>query len=542
MPHHFGDREDGELSPGLASSHHESVIDILGTSRQLAVGPVAMVALMVAAGVGALAEPGTEEYVALAILLALLIGLIQVGMGVLRLGFLVNFLSHPVISGFTSAAALIIGFSQLQHLLGIALPQSKNIFEILYRVLYSIGEVNIPTLAIGLIGVVAILLLKQWKKTIPSQLLVVAAGIAIVWAFGLHHRGVRILGEVPGGLPAFSMPLLEPGAIASLLPMALAIALVSFMESIAVAKAVVQRHRDYVLDANQELIGLGMANVAGAFFQSFPVTGGFSRTAVNDQAGAKTGLSSFISAALVGIALLFLTPLFTYLPKAILAAVILVAVLGLIDVKEVAFLWRASRQDFAMLLVTFAATLLIGIEQGIATGVILSLAMVIYRSTRPHVAVLGKLPGTHTYRNIRRFPEAEQRDHVLIIRFDSQLYFANVAHFKDTLRKLEEEKPPLKLVVIDAASMTSIDASGIHALKDAIDDYQKRGIVLYLTGVIGPVRDKLHAAGIIDHLGREHFYLDVPEAMACYEQAQDQRRLGVDYSVQANRAPGKNKT
>ncbi|WP_369683422.1 SulP family inorganic anion transporter [Nitrosomonas communis] len=470
-------------------------------------------------------------YIALAILLAFMIGVIQLIMGILRMGFLVNFLSHPVITGFTSAAAIIIAFSQLQHFLGIPLPRTNQIHEILAVTLHNIGAVNIPTLLLGVTGIVSILFLRRWKNIFPSQLFVVVSGIMIVWLLELDESGVRIVGEVPQGLPSFSPINFNINVMHSLLPLALAISLVSFMESIAVAKAMAQRHRDYKLDSNQELIGLGAANISGAFFQSFPVTGGFSRTAVNEQAGAKTGLAAIISAGLIGITLLFLTPLFTYLPNAILAAIILVAVLGLIDISEMKFLWNTKREDFAMCAITFFATLFIGIEEGIATGVVLSLVMVVYRSTRPHVAVLGRLPGTNIYRNIKRFPQVEQRDDLLIIRFDSQLYFANVEYFKETLRKLEEEKrASLKLVIIDAASMSSIDTSGVHALKEVIDDYKKRDIALYLTGVIGPVRDTLNRARIMQYLGEEQFFLDVSEAVAYSE---DQKKKPIKgYTLQ----------
>jgi len=507
---------------------------IFGTSRQLSVGPVAMVALMVAAGVSTIAEPGTYEYITTAILLAFMIGAIQLCMGIFRLGFLVNFLSHPVITGFTSAAAIIIGLSQLQHLLGIPLPRTNQIYEIVYHAIQDISATNIPTLLLGVAGITVITALKTWKKTFPSQLVIVVIGIIIVWLFELHDKGVQIVGEVPQGLPTLSRINIDVETIQSLLPIAFAISLVSFMESIAVAKAMVQRHRDYKLDSNQELIGLGVANIGGAFFQSFPVTGGFSRTAVNDQAGAKTGLASIISAGLIGITLLFLTPLFTYLPNAILAAVILVAVFGLIDVKEMKFLWHTKREDFVMFAITFFATLFIGIEEGIATGVVLSLVMVVYRSTKPHVAVLGRLPGTNIYRNINRFPQVEQRNDLLIIRFDSQLYFANIEYFKETLRKLEEEKEGLlKLVIIDAVGMSSIDASGVHALKEVIDDSRKRGITLYLTGVIGPVRDTLDRAGIMQYLGEENFFLDIGDAIAYSEDANNKPRK--DYTLQTYR-------
>ncbi|AGA33342.1 Sulfate permease [Thioalkalivibrio nitratireducens DSM 14787] len=504
---------------------------LLGTSRQLAVGPVAIVALMVAAGVGTLAEPGTPEYIGLAILLALMVGAIQLAMGMLRMGFLVNFLSHPVVSGFTSAAALIIGLSQLQHLFGVSPPGGNQAHTILYHLALQLPSVHLPTLLIGSASIALLILLRRWRRTFPAQIAVVAAAVALVWGFGLHEAGVRIVGTVPDGLPSFAIPDISAETLRGLLPIALAIALVGFMESIAVAKAMVRRHRDYRLDANQELIALGGANLGGAFFQSFPVTGGFSRTAVNDQAGAKTGLASMVSAAMIAITLLFLTPLFTFLPTAVLAAVILVAVAGLIDVQEMRFLWRVRREDFLMLATTFLVTLFIGIEEGIATGVLLSLAMVIYRSTRPHVAVLGRLPGTDTYRNIRRFPEAEQRDDLLIVRFDAQLYFANVEYFQDTLRRLEREKAkPLRQVIIDAASMPSIDASGIHALTAVIGDYRRRGIALALTGVLGPVRDALDRAGVVEYLGAENFYLDVPEAIAC--SIDGERRARRDYTLQ----------
>ncbi|MCB0618959.1 MAG: solute carrier family 26 protein, partial [Saprospiraceae bacterium] len=413
---------------------------LLGTSRQLAVGPVAMVSLLTAAGVGALAEGGTEAYLQMAILLALLVGGIQFLLGVFRLGFLVNFLSHPVISGFTSAAALIIGLSQLKHLLGIPLGRSHHIHEILIEAGQRIGELHWPTFLIGLGGIGLILLVKKVSRAIPGPLLAVVFGILAVWLFGLSGEGVKIVGTVPQGLPSFELPAFSWGTTGALMPIALTIALVSFMESIAVAKAIQAKHKNYKVIPNQELIALGLANVGGSFFQAYPTTGGFSRTAVNDQAGARTGLAAIISAALILLTLLFLTPLFYYLPQAILASVIMVAVFGLIDIKEAVHLWHANRTDFFMLIVTFLATLSLGIEQGIGVGVVLSLVMVIFRTTRPHIAVLGKVPGTPYYRNIERFEKVEQRPDLLILRFDAQLYFANVNFFKDTLAELVQRK------------------------------------------------------------------------------------------------------
>lgn len=489
----------------------------LGTSRQLAVGPVAMVALLTASGIGGLAEAGSGQYVQLAFGLALLAGVIQLLLGVFRLGFLVNFLSHPVISGFTSAAALIIGLSQLKHLLGISIPNSEHIHEIVLAAAQNITDTNPYTLTLGLGGIALIFGVKRIHRSIPGSLLAVLAGILIVWGFGLTGQGVKIVGSVPSGLPSFVAPQLGLPDWQALIPVALTISLVGFMESIAVAKAIQARHRDYKVDANQELIALGAANLFAGFFKAFPVTGGFSRTAVNDQSGAKTGMASFISAMLIVLTLLFLTPLFYYLPNAILASVILVAVLGLIDVKEPMHLWKSNKTDFYMLMVTFVATLIVGIEKGIGLGVILSLVMVIYRTTKPHVAVLGQVPGTRTYRNLARFDHLIEKEHLLIYRFDADLYFANVSYFKDSLEELVQQKgAALKAIIINAESINNLDSSAIHALEEVIDENRKRGFEIAFTGVKGPIRDAMKKAHLIDKIGDNRFFLTIQDAVdAC---------------------------
>ncbi|RMD72897.1 MAG: solute carrier 26 family protein, partial [Bacteroidetes bacterium] len=447
---------------------------IFGTSRQLAVGPVAMMSLLTATGVGVLAEQGTETYIQLAIALSLLVGVIQFTLGVFRLGFLVNFLSHPVLSGFTSAAALIIGMSQLKHLLGIDIPRTHHIHLIALKAFEQIDAINWVTFAIGMGGILLILGAKRISSTIPSQLLAVVFGILAVWIFHLDQYGVQILGEVPRGLPGFSPPQLDTGIIGDLMPAAMAIALVGFMESIAVAKVMHARHKNYKIDPNQELIALGIANIGGSFFKSYPAAGGFGRTAVNDQAGAQTGMASIISAVFIMLTLLFLTPLFYYLPKAILASVIMVAVSSLFDYKEAIHLWRANRTDFALLLVTFFATLTLGIEQGIGVGVVLSLAMVIFRTTRPHIARLGRIPGTRIYKNVERFDNLEVPEDLLIVRFDAQLYFANVNHFRDTLEEWAAAMgDKLKAIILDAESINNIDSTGVHTLIDVIEDFRK---------------------------------------------------------------------
>ncbi|MCB9266333.1 MAG: solute carrier family 26 protein [Lewinellaceae bacterium] len=500
------------------------IYSLFGTSRQLAVGPVAMVSLLTAAGIGAIAEGGTETYIALAITLALFVGLIQFLLGAFRLGFLVNFLSHPVISGFTSAAALIIGLSQLKHLLGVNIPRSHHIHEILIGAVERFGEINWATFLIGLGGIALIMGIKRINRAIPGPLLAVIFGILAVWGLGLTGQGVKIVGEVPKGLPSFGIPSLNMESFSALLPAALAIALVSFMESIAVAKAIQAKHKNYKVDANQELIGLGLANIGGSFFQSYPVTGGFSRTAVNDQAGARTGLAAIISAVLIALTLLFLTGLFYYLPNAILASVIMVAVFGLIDIKEAVHLWHADRSDFWMLIVTFIGTLALGIEQGILIGVVLSIAIIIFRTTMPHFAVLGKIPGKPHYKNITRFDDLEVRDDILIMRFDARLYFANVNYFKE---KMEEEiarkGKKLKLLILDANSINGLDSSGMHALEEIIDFCHAQGIEFDLASVKGPVRDILVRGGLIDKIGEDNFFMRVQHAVDSFDEKGKER-------------------
>jgi SulP family sulfate permease len=496
------------------------IYGLLGTSRQLAVGPVAMVSLLTAASVSTLAEVGTETYILYAAVLALLVGLIQWGLGVFRLGFVVNFLSHPVVSGFTSAAALIIGLSQLKHLLGISLGQSHHVHEILIEAAKRIGELNIYALLVGIVGIVIIKNAKRIHPAIPGALLVVLVGT--IGGYLLVKSGVelKVVGEVPSGLPMWVMPSFDMGIWGQLIPAALAISLVGFMESIAVAKSIQARHKDYKVIPNQELKALGLANIGTAFFQGFPVTGGFSRTAVNDQAGAKTGMASIISAALMIITLLFLTSLFYYLPNAILAAVIMVAVFGLIDFKEPKHLWHTDRTDFWMLVVTFVGTLALGIEEGIGIGVVLSLVVIIYKSSMPHYAILGRVPGTNNYRNIKRFQALESREDTLILRFDADIYYANVSYFENAVEKeLESKGPNVKYLILNAESISSIDSTGAHALENLFKSLKEKGVSMLFANVKGPVRDILSKCALFEKIGNKAFFLSTQAAVDAIEEA-----------------------
>jgi len=485
------------------------VYGLLGTSRQLAVGPVAMVSLLVASGVGALAGDDLATYTALAATLALMVGVMQWAMGMFRMGFLVKFLSHPVIAGFTSAAALIIGFSQLKHVLGVPIPRSHHFYETVWHAIELLPDTNLVALAISAVSVVALVALKRFAPGFPRFLLVVVAGALAVWGLGLEGT-VGIVGEVPSGLPRPSAPALGIGELQSLLPTAITIALVGFMESISVAKNFARQNR-YEVDADQELKALGLANVVGSAFQAYPVTGGFSRTAVNAQAGARTGVASLVTAAVVVVTLLFLTPLFYYLPKAVLASIIMTAVFGLVDVAEARHLWRVSRSDLASMGLTFVATLTLGIEQGILLGVAGSLVWFIWSTSRPHVAKLGRVPGTTIYRNLARYPDAVIPDGIVALRIDAPLYFANTAFLKETIMGAVSDDTDH--LVVDCKAIGSVDAQALSAIEEIIDELSHRGIRLWVAGVRGPVRDALDAAHLLDETTRQQMVERVHEAI-----------------------------
>lgn len=495
-----------------ASTIPLAVYGLLGTSRQLAVGPVAMVSLLVASGVGAIAGDDMALYTGLAVLLALMVGLMQWGMGLLRLGFLVKFLSHPVIAGFTSAAALIIGFSQLKHVLGVSIQRSHHVHEILLQAVEHIAEVNPITLGISVASVLTLVVLKKLAPRFPRFLLVVGGGALAVWGLGLHEQGVSIVGSVPEGFPVPALPSVDPDSVVGLLPTAVTIALVGFMESISVASSFARKNR-YAIDANKELKALGLANVFGSLFQAYPVTGGFSRTAVNAQAGAKTNVASLITALVVGLTLVFLTPLFYYLPKAVLASIIMTAVFGLIDIKEARHLWHVSRPDFALMAITFFATLSVGIEQGILVGVASSILWFVWKTSQPHVAVLGRLPGTDIFRNVERYPEAETFEGVVALRIDAPLYFANTAFLKDTLIGAISRAEGTKALVVDCKAIGSVDAQALSTLEEIIDELQRREVALWLAGVRGPVRDALRASHLWDRLDEGHIVERVCQAI-----------------------------
>lgn len=494
------------------------VYAIFGSSRQVAIGPVAMDSLIVATGVSTLALAGSDSYIAIAILLAFMVGSIQFLLGIFRLGFIVNFLSKPVISGFTSAVALTIGINQFRNLFGVDFVQSDQIQYVLEDIWFNIIDFNLNTTVIGLISVGVIVLLRKINKKIPNALLVVVVGILTIRYFEDYFFDVAIVKDIPSGLPSFSFPEFDISQMKELLPIALTLVMVGYLETISIGKSLEAKQDEYKLRPNQELIALGLSNIIGSWFKAYPSTSSFSRSAINQESGATTGMASLISVLMVLLTLLFLTPLFYHLPKTVLAAIIIVAVFGLVNIKEAIFLWKSNNLDFWLLIITFFSTLFFGIEYGIMIGVGLSLIILIFRTSRPYVAELGKVPDSDFYRNRERFNEVILDDEVLVFRFDAQLFYANASYFIETLELMVEEKGPhLKLIVLDAESINRVDSTGVEMLKERIRFYRKKNILFYFAGVKGPVRDHLFRGKILDIITLDHFYMRVNGAVNYYK-------------------------
>ncbi|NNE71895.1 MAG: solute carrier family 26 protein [Rhodothermales bacterium] len=492
---------------------------LFGTSRHLAVGPVAMISLLVATAVEPLAGGDADRYVALALTLSLVSGAALLAFGLAQAGFLASFLSHPVLTGFTAAAALIIGSSQLKHVLGVPVESGHNFISTITELAGRVPEANLQAVAFGVLGIAILLILRRVNRRWPGALVVVVAATAVSWLLRDSLTGLSIIGEIPAGLPELGAPAFSFADVRLVAPSALVIGLVGYMESIAIAKSMANRH-SYKIDPSAELRALGLANIAGFFAQAFPTTGGLSRTAVNEQAGARTNVAGLVAAIVVGLVLLFLTPAFYHLPKAILGAIILVAVSGLVDGAEFRRLWRMSKLEFLLAALTLVLTLFAGVEIGIMVGVVVSLMLVVYRSSRPHTAVLGRLPDTTTYRNIQRNPDALTDPSVLVYRVDASLYFANIEFIVDQVleliddaRQSGQEESPVRHVVLDFYSVNHVDTTAEHRLMELVRLLEERGISTRFVGVKGPVRDALILGGCLPPEHGPHTFPDVHSAV-----------------------------
>ena len=508
----------------------------LGTSRQLAVGPVAMDSLLVAAGLGALSIVDSNQYIQMAILLALTIGAIQFLLGLLKMGFIVNFLSKPVISGFTSAAAIIICINQLKHILGISISQSNKIHIFTSALMQSETPINLHSLIIGIVSIILLILIKGWSSKIPSALVVVVIGICWVTFTHQIQPSVAIVGNIPDGLPNFSFPPLKWEIIKELIPISLTIALVAFMEAISISKSIQEKHKTYEINPNQELLALGASNMIGSFFQSYPTTGGFSRTAVNNEAGAKTGVAALISALIVAIILTFFTDWFYYLPKSVLGAIIIVAVIKLINYKYAIRLYKIRKDEFLVLLFTFIATLFIGITEGILFGIIFSFLLLVYRTSKPHYAFLGRIGSTNYFKNIKRFPdEVVLRDDLIILRFDAQLFFGNIHFFKKLVfDSLNKNPKKVKGFIINARSMNYIDSTAIEQLIDIIEKIQEKGIRVMLVGATGPTRDSVIKSKLINVVKKGNLFITSGDATDSFDKVCKKSSIQKKLSRQTN--------
>ena len=482
------------------------------------VGPVAVSAVLVLAGISQVAQPFTQAYVELVILTGLLVGLLQLSMGLMRMGFMVNFLSHPVLNGFIAAAAVIIIVSQLFGLCGLDhIPSGSAPLNVLSLVEYA-GEIHWLTLFIGGISLVILFVLRRFFPKVPGLLLVVVLATLGCVLFDLTEKGVAVIGELPSGLPHFEFPLLKWSAFEAVVPTVLTVAFVGFVESLSIAKGLELKHRSYQINASHELVALGIAKIAGSFFQAIPSSGSFSRSAINDAEGAQSGLSSIASAAIVGASLLLLTPLFYYIPSAVLSAAIIYSVVRLIDLKEARYLWQIRRRDFVMMFTTFAITVGFGLETGILSGVILSLLYLLYQYSRPVIVELGNIPGTTSYRNINRYPEAIQTKEFLIIRFDNPLIYANASYFKDKIiGRVQERIDKPKYLILDASNIYDMDSTGLHALEDLYHQLSERKIQLVISGAKGTVRDIFKRSGFFEKLDKKRHFMYIRNAIAYSE-------------------------
>lgn len=486
---------------------------LFGSSSTLAVGPVAVVSLMTAAAVGEIAAAGTPEYAGAALALALISGVLLIGLGLMRLGFLASLLSHPVISGFITAAGILIAASQLKHIFGID-AGGHTLPEILHALMTHMADINLATLAIGTSATAFLFWVRaHFKKLLTTiglgpriadalakagPIIAVVATILLVDGFGLDRQGVKVVGAIPQGLPPVSMPPLDIGLWRDLFASAVLISVVGFVESVSVAQTLAAKRRERI-QPDRELIGLGAANVASAFSGGYPVTGGFARSVVNFDAGARTPLAGVLTAIGIALTALLLTPLFHQLPKATLAATILVAVLSLVDLGAIKRTWVYSKADFAAMIATIAVVLVVGVEAGIATGVALSLVLFLTRSARPHMATVGQVPGTHHFRNIKRH-DVITSPAVLSVRVDESLYFANARWLEDKLYDMAVSDKAVRHVVLICSAVNEIDASALESLEALNDRLNDAGIAFHLSEVKGPVMDRLKRSAFLDHL------------------------------------------
>ncbi len=495
------------------------VAALWGSSRQLGTGPVAVVSTMTATMLTPVVIPmlgseyTQEEYLALyiptAMFLTLLVGLFQFALGLFRLGAIVNFLSHPVIVGFTNAAALFIGLTQVSKIFGVTMPGGASDHFLTVRILgviENLGDTHFETLVMGIASFAIMIGLKRFAPKIPAVLVAVVVTTVVSYSIGFEKMGGKVVGTIPEGLPGFAMPAFNLDAFSHLFIGAIIIALVGFMEAISIAKAMAAKSKDRI-DPNQELIGQGMGNICGSFFQAYPASGSFSRSAVNFNAGAKTGFSSVVTAIIVVVTLLFLTPLLYHLPKATLAAVVIMAVFGLINFKAVKHIWDINKHDGIAAMVTFVATIASApkLDHGIIIGAILAIVLYLYRTMQPRVAVLGRFKDG-TLRDIEINKDLPTDENIIAVRFDGSLYFANVSYFEDAMLKAVATYPNAKYLLVVGDAINQIDASGEEVLHHLVDRLQGNDITVVFSGLKRQILQVIKASGLFEVIGEQNIF------------------------------------
>jgi SulP family sulfate permease len=493
------------------------VAAIFGSSRQLATGPVAVVSLLTAASLEPLATMGSEGFLAYAILLAIMIGGFQLFLGLFRLGVLVDFLSHPVVVGFTNAGAIIIGTSQLSKLFGVSVEKQPHHYETVYNVIIeAFNNTHLLTLAFAVVSIGVIWGIKKYYPRIPGVLIAVVICTLISWAIGFEERGGAIVGAIPAGLPGVTIPAFDWDVIRQLISSAVVISLIGFMEAISIAKAMAARTRQRI-DANQELVGQGLSNIVSGLFGGYAVSGSFSRSAVNIDAGAVTGLSSIVTGIVVGITLLFLTPLLYHLPQATLAAVIIMAVINLIKIEPIKHAWKAEKHDGIVAVVTFVLTLVMAphLENGILIGVVLSMALFIYRTMRPRIAVLSRFHDG-TFRDVTVHPELDRCKKIIMFRFDMSLYYANAGYFETRVLEMVADNPDAEYLILDAAGINTLDATGEEVLLHLSERLQKIGVTIIVAHMKKQFMDAMRRTGTLEKMGGDNlrFFSRITFALA----------------------------
>lgn len=483
-----------------------------GSSSQLGTGPVAVVSLLTASAITPLAAVGSPEFIALAIMLSFMVGAFQLMLGVFKLGVIVNFLSHPVIVGFTNAAAMIIALSQVNKIFGVEKQRSEFFLGDIWGMILNLGDTHVVTLIFGVVSVAGIMIAKKKWPKLPGVLIAVAGTTIVSWAIGFEKMGGAVVGTIPEGLPSLAVPTFNMEVFGVMVTNAIIISLIGFMEAISIAKAMAAKTKERI-DPSQELIGQGLGNIFGSLSSAYPTSGSFSRSAVNMNAGALTGMSSVYTGIIVLITLLFLTPLLYHLPKAVLAAVIMTAVFGLINFNAVKHAWKASRHDGIASIVTFIATLAFAphLDKGIMIGAGLAILLYLYRTMSPRVAILGRYKDG-TLRDVK-VNDLETSEQIIAIRFDGSLYFANVAYFEDAILEAVSDKPNAEFILVVGDAINQLDASGEEVIHHLLLRLRENNIQLVFSGLKRQVLKVMRKTSLMEDLGDENIFANEDMAL-----------------------------